>query len=220
MARFSMEDADNYGGGGGGSFFTLKDDKDKANVRFLYHDVSEVEGYACHRVAVGDKERYVNCLRAYNEPISKCPFCEAQIKVTPRLFIKLYNEDAGECQIWERSKAYFQRLASLSAHHNPLCNEIVEITRCGKKGDTNTSYEFYPVSNSEVNLDDYECSEPLGTIILDKSYEDMNTYLDTGSFPENSTNSEIQEEMPWDKRQPERRTPSNTESPAPRRRAF
>ena len=135
MAEFSMNEADNYGGNGGGSFFTLKDDKDKARVRFLYRGVEDVKGYACHKVAVGDKDRYVNCLRAYNEPLDKCPFCAAQLKVTPRLFLSLYNEDAGEVQVWERSKSYFQRLASLSSRYNPLHDEIIEIERSGKKSD-------------------------------------------------------------------------------------
>ena len=43
MAEFSMNEADNYGGNGGGSFFTLKDDKDKARVRFLYWKFKEKE---------------------------------------------------------------------------------------------------------------------------------------------------------------------------------
>lgn len=228
MARFNMGDADNYGGNGnGGSFFTLKDDKDTAKVRFLYRTIDDVQGYAVHKVAVGDKDRYVNCLREYNEPLDKCPFCEAQLKVVPRLFIKLFNEDANEVQIWERSKSYFQRLNSLASRYNPLCNEIVEIERSGKKGDMQTTYEFYPIENSEVNLDDYEVPDPLGTIILDKTAEEMYEYLDTGSFPQDSSTvaqnrsgnrNGGNEEPPWDNRDNgvTRRTPSNTNG----RRAF
>lgn len=215
MAEFSINEADNYGGNGGGSFFTLKDDKDKARVRFLYRGVEDVKGYACHKVAVGDKDRYVNCLRAYNEPLDKCPFCAAQLKVTPRLFLSLYNEDAGEVQVWERSKAYFQRLASLSSRYNPLHDEIIEIERSGKKGDMHTTYEFYPIENEPVNLDDFEISNPLGTIILDKTADEMNEYLDTGAFPESNdggNNSSPRENL----EQPQRRTPSNN----PPRRAF
>ena len=215
MARFSMNEADNYGNQGGSSFFTLKDDKDTAKVRFLYETIDDVEGYAVHRVQVGDKERYVNCLRSYNEPIDNCPFCAAQLKVTPKLFIKLYNEDAGECQIWERGKAYFQRLASLSSRYNPLVNEIVEIERSGKKGDMQTTYEFYPIENAPVNIDDLpECPEPLGTIILDKTYDEMNEYLDTGSFPSDSANvasarQAEREETPFRDQPTGRRTPSS-----------
>ena len=94
MGTFNMNEADNYGAQSG-SFFTLKDDKDVAQVRFLYNSVDDVQGYAVHRVQVGDKERYVNCLRAYNEPLDKCPFCEAQLKVVHRLFIKLFNITAN-----------------------------------------------------------------------------------------------------------------------------
>lgn len=220
MARFSFADADNYGTQGAGSFFVLKDDKDTAKVRFLYNGIEDVEGYAVHQVEMPDgKQRYVNCLRAYNEPIDNCPFCEVQMKVTPKLFLKLYNEDAGECQIWERGKTYFQRMASLSTRYNPLCNEIVEIERNGKKGDKQTTYEFYPLENSPVNLDDYECSEPLGTIILDKTADEMNIFLDTGEFPDDgqdasTTRSNARENLD---RPTGRRTPSQ---PTPGRRAF
>ena len=216
MAEFSMNEADNYGGNGGGSFFTLKDDKDKARVRFLYRGVEDVKGYACHKVAVGDKDRYVNCLRAYNEPLDKCPFCAAQLKVTPRLFLSLYNEDAGEVQVWERSKSYFQRLASLSSRYNPLHDDIIEIERSGKKGDMHTTYEFYPIENEPVNLDDFEITNPLGTIILDKTAEDMNVYLDTGAFPDTNEGSSNNYNNRENLEQPQRRTPSNN----PPRRAF
>jgi hypothetical protein len=223
MAKFSMSEADNYGSNGGGSFFTLKDDKDTARVRFLYNSIDDVEGYAVHEVEIGGKKRYVNCLRSYKDPLDACPFCAAQMRVVPKLFIKLFNEDAGECQIWERGKAYFQRLASLSSRYNPLVNEVVEIERSGKKGDMQTTYEFYPIENSEVNLDDYDCSEPLGTIILDKTAEEMYEFLDSGAFPasdssdSNGGGSEGRRQDRSDDRPVGRRTPSNNN---PGRRAF
>ena len=220
MATFGFNEADNYGNSGGGSFFSLKDDKDTAKVRFLYRTIDDVSGYAVHRVQVGDKERYVNCLREYNQPLDMCPFCAAQMEVQARMFIKLYNEDAGECQIWDRSKAYFQKLASLANHYNPLCNELVEIERNGKKGDQKTEYMFYPIENSEVNLEDYDVVDPIGTIILDKTADEMNVYLDTGAFPEteNSNNNQTNNKSNNNARnynEPQRRTPNQ-----PARRAF
>lgn len=211
-----MGDADNYGSNGKGSFFTLKDDGDKARVRFLYNTMDDVVGYAVHKVQVGDKERYVNCLRAYNEPLEKCPFCAAQMKITPRLFLKVYNEDSGECQIWERSKSYFQKLSGYANRYKPLYNEVIEIERHGKKGDKQTDYEFFPIENTEINIEDeqYECSDPLGTIILDKTAEEMIAYINDGEFPQgsetvarNRSNDNTQQVV--------RRTPNNTG-----RRAF
>lgn len=187
MAQFSMEESDNYGSSGNSSFFTLKNDMDKARVRFLYRDMSDVKGDAVHKIKLGDKDRYVNCLRAYDEPVEKCPLCAAKIPVTPRLFVKLYNLDTNETQIWERGKKFFAVLSDLCSHHNPLCNEVIEITRHGKAGDTNTSYTTYPLENSEFDLESVECSEPVGTIVLDKTAEDMNVWLNTGSFPANGT---------------------------------
>lgn len=216
MSRFNMADSDNYGNNNSGSFFTLKDDKDTAKVRFLYNTIDDVEGYVVHEIEVDGKKRYVNCLRNYNDPIDKCPFCAAQMKVKPKLFIKLYNEDAKECQIWERGKNYFQRIASLAAHYNPLVNQIVEVERSGKKGDMQTTYEFYPTENKPVNLDDYECAEPLGTIILDKTEEEMNEFINTGSFPA-TANSEGTEKPPFEGSEVTRRTPGNTTAP---RRSF
>jgi hypothetical protein len=210
MATFSFADADNYGQANSGSFFSLKDDGDTGRIRFMYRGIEDVQGYAVHQVDVGDKKRYVNCLRTYNDPIDMCPLCQAQYKVMPKLFLKVYNEDAGEAQIWERGKTYFQRIASMAARYKPLCNEIIEVQRNGKKGDMKTTYEFFPIESTDFDLDNTECSEPLGTIILDKTAQEMDVYLNTGSFPDDGTDA-------VDNRREEitRRTPTN-----PGRRAF
>lgn len=186
MGRFNMEQADSYGQQNSGSFFTLRDDNETARVRFLYKTIDDIQGYSVHEVQIGDKKRYVNCLRDYNDPIDKCPLCKANYKIVPKMFLKLYNEDTQECQIWERGKAYFQRMSGLAAHYNPLCDEVIEVVRHGKKGDMKTTYEFFPTENAPVNLEDYECSEPLGTIILDKNEDEMEHFLSVGDFPGSS----------------------------------
>ncbi len=218
MPKISLDQIDNYGSSGSGSFFQLKDDGDKANVRFLYKGIEDLTPYVVHEVPVGGtdnfgnpKTRYVNCLRNYDEPVDKCPLCAAQYKVVPKLFLKMFNEDVGECQIWERGKTYASRISNLASHFNPLVDEVVEISRCGKKGDKQTRYEFLPVENSPVNLEDYDCPDPLGTIILDKTVEELNQYLDLGSFPDSA--STVSENRSSGNVQ--RRTPGNTS-----RRAF
>lgn len=218
MGRFGFNDADNYGQQNTGSFFTLKDDGDTANVRFMYRTIDDLQGYVVHQVDIGDKKRYVNCLRSYNEPIDNCPLCKAGYRQMPKLFLKVFNEDAGEAQIWERGKTYFQRMAGLASHFNPLCNEVIEVVRHGKKGDMQTTYEFYPTGTSmdadapDFDLDNIECSEPLGTIILDKTSDEMVDYLNMGSFPDSA--SEVAEQRSGENLQ--RRTPTNNTT----RRAF
>lgn len=60
MSRFNMADSDNYGNNNSGSFFTLKDDKDTAKVRFLYNTIDDVESYAVNEIEVDGKKRYIN----------------------------------------------------------------------------------------------------------------------------------------------------------------
>lgn len=213
MGRISLDDIENYNSNSGGSFFQLKDDGDNAKVRFLYNGIEELTPYVVHEIELDGKRRYVNCLRRYDEPVDNCPLCAAQYKAIPKLFLQLFNEDAGECQIWERGKTYASRISNLAAHYKPLCNEVIEISRIGKKGDMQTKYEFLPIENSPVNLDDYECTDPLGSIILDKTYEELDEFLNLGSFP--STSSQVAQERSSNE-QVVRRTPQGNT----RRRVF
>lgn len=218
MGRFGVNDADNYGGNGGSSFFALKNDGDVARVRFMYNGMEDVVGYAVHEVTIDDKKRYVNCLRAYNEPKSKCPFCEANNFQRAKLYIPVYDIDEDEVKIWERGKNFFQKMSALCARYSsadtPLVSHIFEVERHGKKGDTGTQYEIYETGVDKTTLEDLpEVPEVLGGIILDKSADEMLEFLDTGSFPsgeisnrrESRETREKKEEQPTGRRTPSRR---------------
>lgn len=188
MGRFSANDVDNYGGNGGSSFFSLKNDGDTARVRFMYNDMEDVVGYAVHEVDVGGKKRYVNCTRAYNEPKSKCPFCEAGNFQRAKLYIPVYDIDADEVKIWERGKNFFAKMSALCARYangdTPLVAHTFDVERHGKKGDTSTTYEIYETGHDDTRMEDLpELPDVLGTIILDKTAEEMEYYLDNDEFP-------------------------------------
>ena len=91
MARFNAQEADNYGGQGGGGFFSLKNDKDVATVRFMYNAIEDVEGFAVHEIEVDGRKRYVNCLRDYNQPVDDCPLCAAKQRVIAKVFVYVYD---------------------------------------------------------------------------------------------------------------------------------
>lgn len=188
MAKFNVNEVDNYGGNGQSSFFSLKNDKDTATVRFMYNTIEDVEGYAVHEIDVGGKKRYVNCLRNYNEPIDACPLCAARYRVLAKLFVTLYDEDSQEIKVWDRGKTFFSKLASLCSRYNPLVSTPFEIERNGKKGDTSTTYETYALEADDVTLEDLpEVPDLLGTLILDKSYEELEYFLETGEFEDDET---------------------------------
>lgn len=194
MARFNVDEVENYGGSGGAGYFSLKNDKDTAQVRFMYNNIDDVEGYAVHQVEIDDKKRYVNCLREYNQPVSDCPFCEAKNFQLAKLFVPLYDIKDDKVKIWERGKKFFSKIGSICARYsNPtVVSHIFEIERNGKPGDQTTSYEIYETDQDNTTMEDLpEKPELLGGLILDKSKEEMQYYLDNGKFPSNNEENHV-----------------------------
>lgn len=187
MARFSYEDAENYGGNGGHGFFSLANDKDIAQVRFMYDNMEDVQGYAVHQVELDGKKRYVNCLREYNQPVDACPFCKAKHVQLAKLFIPVYDIQSGSVKIWERGKKFFGQISSICsryAQNEPLCSHVFEIERNGKKGDTSTTYGIFEVDRDNTVLEDLpEVPEIIGGLVLDKSADEMEHFLRRGDFP-------------------------------------
>lgn len=219
MARFKGAEINNYGGQGGTGYFSLKNDHDVAAVRFMYGSVDDVEGYAVHAVEIDGRHRWVNCLRDYNQPLDDCPFCKAKMYQSARLFIPVYNIDQDKVQIWERGKKFFQKISSLCSRYPDLVSHTFEIERNGKSGDTQTTYEIYETGKDETSLEDLpELPEILGGVVLDKTADEMQYYLDNGSFPEaddmpvrrrGSKSVSENEEVPFE--QSRRRTPAGNQ---------
>lgn len=214
MARFNTETADRYGGQGGAGYFSLKNDKDVARVRFMYNSIDDVEGYAVHQVEIDGKKRWVNCLREYNQPIDTCPFCREKMFTSAKLFIPLYNIDEDKQQVWERGKKFISKISSICARYPNVVSHVFEIERNGKKGETTTTYEIYEVDKDDTTLEDLpEISSPLGTIVLDKSADDMEFYLENGYFPPDGEDVPIRRRESASEHEEERgmrRTPANS----------
>lgn len=241
MARVSYEDSEKYFSGSGSDWFQLKNDGDVARVQFMLNSIDDIPIFSTHKVRVGDKERYVDCIRNPKDPIDACPFCAAGLPAKAVRFIVMFQHDDNKVKIWERGRQFISKLQGLINRYNPLEDKVFEIERHGKAGDTSTKYEIYPLDGVDsVNLDDVEMPELEGSLILQKSFEEMEYYLDNGSFPDDA-----QEEAPVRRRgadaparrasAPARRTPAaeagvtrrgaqpsqeaHDEEPAPRSRA-
>lgn len=189
--RFSYNDVDNYGNNGNSNFFQLQNDGDTARVRFMYRNINDVEGLAVHEIKIGDKRRYVNCVREYTDPIDKCPLCKANYKVIAKLFVPIYNEETGEVLIWERGKKFFSKITDLCGRYDNLVSQVFEIVRHGKPKDTQTTYEIWPIGSPDnTTLEDLpEAPKVLGSgIVLDKTPDEMDYFLRYGDFPNNSDN--------------------------------
>ena len=216
MARFSYDEVDNYGGNGGTGFFSLQDDGDVDRVRFMYNKLEDIEGLAVHEIQLNDKKRYVNCLREYGKPVEDCPFCKAGKFVNAKLFIPVYDIESGQVKIWERGKKFFGKMAGLCSRYaskDNLVSHIFEVERHGKRKDPQTTYEMYEVESDGTTLEDLpESPDVVGKLVLDKSKEEMQYFLDYGEFPDSGESvtpkraSRSSDDMPI-----RRRTPSNNE---------
>lgn len=237
MPRFTAEDFENYGGSSELTpYFSLKNDGDIARVRIMYNDADDVEGFAVHEIEIDGRRKYINCPRKYNDPVSKCPFCENGYSIKSKVFVPLYNlgldnkNPLNEVQIWERGgKTFFQRLLSICSRYKNTVSHIFEIERHGKAGDKQTRYEFYEVDKDDTKLEDLpEFGDVLGKFVLNKSYEDMQYFIEHGEFPYNKTSTSRNaddEEYPvrrrsrvdesenhqYSRRTPARRTPINND---------
>lgn len=212
--RFNFNEADNYGAAKS-NYFSLKDNGDTAMIRFLYNDINDVQGVAVHEVQDGDKKFDVECIRAYNEPVSKCPLCEAGNKQNAKIFVKVYDMDSNESKIWTRGKTFFNTLSGLCSHYNPLVSMPFEIERHGKKGDTSTTYQTYPTQMDNSRIEDFPEINAEGTCFQVKSYAELLEYVQTGSFPinnsrQNQTTVRNTREVPTGV--PVRRRPTNMNS--------
>ena len=190
MAKFNpAADMDNYTVSNTG-YFSLAEDGDTAKVRIMYTSAEDIEGYSVHKVNVNGSDRWVNCLREYGDPMDNCPLCSARYKLQPRFFVPMYIEEGknqGDVVIWDRgpgkNNSFYNQLVTLCNENNPLISHVIEIERHGAKGDFDTTYEMFAgPSDGTLPEDLPEVPTPEGTFILDKSYDELLTFVNTGSF--------------------------------------
>lgn len=185
-------------------FFSLKNDGDTAVVRFMHDNVSSFELYTVHNILVADNRyRKINCLREPEEPFDKCPLCAAGEKVQQRFFIHLiqYVQDEngriiGLPKVWERSATYAHKLKNLIDEYGPLSDCVFKIRRNGVARSMDTSYDIMFCNPNMYNLEQYPKNfeafsnyRALGGIVMNKTFDEIVTYLNTGEFPAVERNS-------------------------------
>lgn len=187
MPRINPADMEKYVPDSG-AMFSLKDDGDTARVRVLWDTIDDCCCDVVHRVQVNGVYRYVNCLRQYGDPVETCPLCasndDAHKKIMTKIFVPLYNVDKEEIQTWDRGKQFYKNISQIIAEQpQPFVGTICEIVRHGKAGDFETTYEITPIDHDDTMLEDIGLpNEPLGTLILDKTFEELERFENTGSF--------------------------------------
>lgn len=204
----------NSGTFNGPKFFALKKDKDYAIVRFMYATPKEFQIFETHK-AITPKFKFgrtVYCPRDTNEPMSKCPLCNAGYKVQQKFYVKLIeyvkNPDGtvtAEAKIWERPYGFAFELASKAELYGGLNNNLFIVTRHtpnpNNLQDTTYSVDLAPSNvypetmypNKPELFDNYNI---VGSALYAPSVEELNYYLANGDFPQKTNNANVAPAMP------------------------
>lgn len=215
MAYVNFNDIDfnaegNYGGNRDIKFFSLKNDRESAVVRFIQNTVDDFEIVAVHEVEIatqnGISKRKVSCLREANDPIDKCPFCETNQKLQKKFFVHLVKYEqsqSGEIictpMVWERPLSFAKELAEKSSlYGTPISNNVFMVTRIGAPRDTQTKYtvdylppEKFPETIYKKMEESFKDYKAVGGIVLNKTAQEMIAFVRDGRFPAPQVNNNI-----------------------------
>jgi len=202
MSRVSVNEIDKIEGSNL-DWFTLKNDGDVARVQFILNEYEDIQVFVAHKVKP-DGLNYdikVDCLRNYNDPLDKCPLCEAGIPTTAAKFIGLYDLSDGKVKLWERGSRFIKSLKNYCDRYKPLRNFVFDIQRNGAAGSRDTTYAIFPVPDAEPHDISQLTFDASGVGVREWTAEEMKTYLSTGKGPGNGDSANSN-----DTPQPVRRT--------------
>jgi hypothetical protein len=177
-------------------FLTLKDDGDEAIVRIMHDSTADFDILTTHDIQVDGRYRKISCTRNPKDPMENCPLCKSGARISSRFFIHLlqYTKDETgnivvEPKVWERSMSYATTIRNLIGEYGPLSDCVFKIKRSGKAGDMNTTYSILYTNPSVYTPELYpkkpellEGYSALGTVVLNKTPEEINHFVTTGSF--------------------------------------
>lgn len=145
-------------------FFLLPNDKDYADVIFLYRSTRDVLVADAHYIKSADYSGYVHCCGR------DCPACAKGIRVQTKIFIPLYNYKTNKIEFWDRSNHFERQLQAdvLSKYPNPS-EWVFRITRNGVAGDVNTTYSI--VAQGKNSRNPYEKILADHGVTLPEGYE-------------------------------------------------
>jgi hypothetical protein len=173
-----------------GDFFVLPNDKDSADVVFLYRNANDVLVADVHYLNTASYKGYAHCCE------TGCPACARNIKVQHKIFIPLFNVTKKKIEFWDRTTFFESILQDKVFKSFPNPSECVfRITRNGAAGSRETTYDILPIGRNsampyEKILADYGVTLPdyYSTIC-----KEMNAYEMTSALNEAVDSSNLSE---------------------------
>ena len=207
----AQEQAQSSGDGTKVGYFKLKDDGDIAVARINISSTDEFMFAAVHTVQAGGKWLKVSCHNPLGMNAGGCALCNANqanpkgtiSKSTKKLFIPMivsYRDPQSATGystpapvVWDRPAGFSRELANKLMVAGNLKDVLVLITRNGKANDMQTTYSVdvlpatHPVFKPEMIPADFSAFNNFNIAkhsYWEKTAEEINAFLTTGSFPE------------------------------------
>ena len=201
MGKITLNDVNVPGGNNTNQvgFFNLKNDGEEAVVRIMVDSIEDMEILTTHDINVEGRFRQISCLRDPRDPMENCPFCAKGDNVKQTVFIKMlqYENTPNGVEVkpvvWQRNaNTYAFRIKGYLDNYGPLSSILCKIVRHGARGDMKTTYDImpnlnptqFPQESYPIKADAFKNYSALGSIVLDKTKEEINTFISTGKFPE------------------------------------
>jgi hypothetical protein len=209
--------ANSNGDGTKVGYFRLKDDGDIAIARINLASTEEMNFASVHTMNVGGRWLKVSCHNPLGMNGGSCPLCSANAanpngaisKSSKKMYIPMMvsyrdpNSATGYTApvpvVWERPAGFSRELANKLMIAGDLRNTLVLITRNGKAGDMQTTYsmdilpETHPVFKPDMVPTDFSAFNNFNVArhsYWEKTVDEINIYLSTGSFPERGNNQQ------------------------------
>lgn len=170
-------------------------------VRFDYDNPSEFLLLDVHTLP-SSNNRFVkvNCLREAGESWDKCPFCSERMQRTSRFYAKVLQYTTQDGKIvaqpcaWDAPMSVVAQLNAIYHDYEPkpLRDIIFKISKSGEGRNvtytvTAANPERYNPSVYVADFSGFEGFKFAGSSYLNKTFSEMNYYIDNGSFPETAT---------------------------------
>jgi hypothetical protein len=187
-------------------FFKLKNDQDEALIRINVNSMEDLQFATVHQLGAAQRWMKVGCLNPVGSYSDNCPLCSAVAagntsigKASKKVYVQMLAsyKDAATGQfsaavpvIWERPAGFATEIAGKLRDYGPLTERVFKITRNGAANSMQTTYaiSYIPVYDKpEAVPTDFSAFNNFNIAkhsFWEKSVEDMNTFLATGSFPE------------------------------------
>lgn len=184
----AQEAAKNSNSGGEFGFLKLANNETR-QVRFLFDTPEELDCFQYHTVDVVvngvSKKRNIDCNRAINEPVQKCAFCASNYPVRNRVYIWLHDLTTNQLTLWEQPASVIDILIGhMKRTVSKFSHTVFEIERKGVA--LQTKYNIYAnpsVVLTDAQLIEFDKIQIEGRLVLNKTNEEMTSYINTGAFP-------------------------------------